>query len=172
MEICSGQYQRDLHQYGHAPAWYGTSAAWRVPFQRDAKRRYGNALAAELERGALTFRHEGIEIRGRSSSVPVVIRFEAQPRYNTYGLEPEDYPRVFADLGKESPHRMPDGSLCLFYPGDPRERRWTADLGLLALLDLSSDHLYFETYWRHTGGTAGGKWLGPEAAHGFTERSA
>jgi hypothetical protein len=159
-------------QHGSIPAWYATSAAWRMPFQRDAKRRYGSALTAQLEADALNYRHEGIEIRGRASPVPVIIRFVAQPKYNTYGLEPADYPRVYADAGADSPHRMPDGSLCLFYPGDPIERRWRADLGLLTLLDLTADHLYFETYWRHTGGTAGGQWLGPEAAHGFRGRSA
>lgn len=154
------------------PGWYAPSAAWRVPFQRDARRRYGSALTAQLGVGALSYRHEGMEIRGRESPVPVIIRFEAQPRYETYGLNPEDYPRVYADADAESPHRMPDGSLCLFYPGDPVDRRWRADLGLLALLDLTADHLYFETYWRHTGGAAGGQWLGPEAAHGFGGRSA
>lgn len=149
--------------------WYGTTPSWRVPFQRDAKRRYGSAITVSLEEGALTYHHQGLEIRGRASPVPIAIRFKMQPKYNTYGLKPEDFPRVYADSNADSPHRMPDGSLCLYYPGDPVERRWTADLGLLALLDLSSDHLYFETYWRFTGGMSGGQWLGPEAAHGFRE---
>ncbi len=151
------------------PSWYGITPSWRVPFQREAKRRYGNAITATLEEGILTYAHDGLEIRGRETPVPVVVRFEAQPKYNTYGLKPADYPRVYADRGAESPHRMPDRSLCLFYPGDPPDRRWTANLGLLAILDLAADHLYFETFWRHTGGARRGKWLGPEAPHGFRE---
>lgn len=101
--------------------------------------------------------------------MPVAISFYAQPFYDTYGLAPEDYPRVFADPGLASPHRMPDDSLCLFFPGDPLERRWTAKNGLLALINLAGDHLFFETYWRHTGGHRNGTWLSPEAPHGYAE---
>ncbi len=71
----------------------------------------------------------------------MVVKFEARPRYDTYGLMPDDYPRVYADPKELSPHRMPDGSLCLFYPGDPIDRRWTAKRGLLSLLELAVDHV-------------------------------
>jgi hypothetical protein len=99
----------------------------------------------------------------------VTIVFFASPAYDTYGLAAEDYPRVWADTDDTSPHRMPDGSLCLYYPGDPADRRWQAGLGLLTLLNLIRDHLFFEHYWRSTGGHDRGVWLGPEADHGFPE---
>ncbi|AMM34783.1 hypothetical protein SA2016_4131 (plasmid) [Sinomonas atrocyanea] len=151
--------------------WYGADPVWRLPFQRNARRHYGHTVTAHLHPGYLIYRHEGLDIPGREEPVPVEIRFEASPLYDTYGLEPQDYPRVFADSGLASPHRMPDGSLCLFYPGDPPERRWTAEAGLLALLDLAGDHLFFETYWRHSGGHRGGRWLAPEAPHGYRGRT-
>ncbi len=147
--------------------WYGEDSAWVLPFQREARRYFGDALQAELRHGCLFYRHEGLDIPGRTEPVPVSVEFKAQPPYARYGLSPEDYPRVFADRGLSSPHRMPDDSLCLFYPRDPLERRWSADRGLLALLALVADHIFFETYWRHTGGYRRGLWIGPEAPHGL-----
>lgn len=93
-----------------------------------------------------------------------------RPQYPTYGMAPQDYPRVWADPYGQSPHRMPDRSLCLYYPADPTARRWHSELGLLTLLDLARDHLFFEHNWRRTGGWRGGVWLGPEAAHGLPLR--
>lgn len=149
------------------PRWYGADPVWTLPFQRDARRHYGDEIKVDLRRDQLIYRHRGLDVPGRDRAVPVTILFEARPLYDTYGLAAQDYPRVFADAGLESPHRMPDDSLCLFYPGDPPDRRWTAEDGLLALLNLTGDHLFFETYWRHTGGRRGGKWLAPEAPHGY-----
>lgn len=149
------------------PRWYGADPVWTLPFQRDARRYYGDEVEANLRDDQLIYRHRGLDVPGREQTVPVTILFEARPLYDTYGLAAQDYPRVFADAGLESPHRMPDDSLCLFYPGDPPDRRWTAEDGLLALLNLTGDHLFFETYWRHTGGRRGGMWLAPEAPHGL-----
>ena len=63
---------------------------------------------------------------------------------------------------------------------DSRRRRWggeaptefvdrTADDGLVALFIIVADHLFFEQWWRHTGGHDGGEWLGEEVEHGFPE---
>jgi hypothetical protein len=105
---------------------------------------------------------------GVLAPVAVSVRFEHAPTYNTYGLAAQDYPRVWAERGLPSPHRMPtDDSLCLFFPHDPPERRWHSALGLLTLLDLARDHLFFEHHWRTTGGWSGGEWLGAQAPHGF-----
>ena len=152
---------------GNLTDWYGARSSWTLPFRRDAKRYYGDVVRSELHAGYLLYRHEGLDIPGRPEPVPVTVRFDAQPRYETYGLRAEDYPRVYADPGLPSPHRMPDDSLCLFYPGDPPGRRWTADNGLLKLLSLTADHIFFETYWRDTGGHDRGIWLGLEAPHGY-----
>jgi hypothetical protein len=70
-----------------------------------------------------------------------------------------------------SPHRMPDDdALCLYYPGSAPERRWRPESGLLALIDLVRDHVFFEDHWRATGGPCGGEWLGEEQPHGFPEQ--
>ena len=105
--------------------------------------------------------------------MPVTISFYDTPPYNCYGLPPADYPRVHAEPGALSPHRMPsDDALCLWYPLDPAERRWTADKGLLDLLDIITSHLLWESHWRLTGGVTGGIWAGDEAAHGLAGEAA
>jgi hypothetical protein len=148
--------------------WYGSSPAWRLPMERDAKRLYGRELTMNQTPTSLTYRHTGLRVSGRADPVPVTIQFHARPQYSLYGLAPEDYPHVFADPGARSKHRMPDDdSLCLYYVGDPVDRRWTSDKGLLSLLDLTADHLFHEDYWRSTGGTNKGIWLGAEAPHGI-----
>ena len=119
----------------------------------------------------LVYRHAGLDVPGRPRPEPVEVQFYEDPDYETYGLEPADYPRVVADPGAESKHRMPDDSLCLYYPRDPEARRWQHTDGLPALLEVIRDHLFFEDYWRATGGDGRGHgegiWLGDEAPHGF-----
>ena len=145
-------------------SWYGASAAWRIPLERDAFRLYGRQIRLHQTATTLTYIHAGLRVRGRVDPVPVAIQFDIHPRY---GLAAKDYPRVFADPGAQSKHRMLDDSLCLYYVGDPADRRWTSDKGLLSLLGLIADHLFFEGYWRSTGGESKGLWLAPEAPHGF-----
>ena len=70
-------------------------------------------------------------------------------------------PRVIASGPEESPHRYSDGSLCMWYPDDPMERRWVLDDGLLILIGLAMAHLFREAWWRETG-----QWAGEEVAHG------
>lgn len=50
-----------------------------------------------------------------------------------------------------------DGSLCLWYPGDDEDRRWTTNKGLVSLLDVVALHLYKESRFKDTG-----VWLGEE----------
>lgn len=146
--------------------WYGATAAWWVPFQRDARRKYGEQIQIVHGLDTLAYKTK-LEVPGLESLVPVTIRFYAEPPYDTYGLSPQDYPRICAAADDPSPHRMPDRSLCLYHPHDPLEQRWRSDLGLLSLINLTRDHLFFEHYWRSTGGHDGGIWLGHEAEHGF-----
>ena len=70
-------------------------------------------------------------------------------------------PSVFIDGPQYSPHRYPDDSLCMWYPGDPVKHRWVFDDGLLALLGLVMAHSFKEAWWRETG-----EWLGEEVPHG------
>lgn len=100
------------------------------------------------------------------------VQFFATPPYYCYGLPPEDYPRVYADVGLDSPHRLPGDALCLYKPHDPPQRRWRNGDGLLALLDVVRRHLLLEHGWRLTGGHRGGIWAGDEAPHGVEPRTA
>lgn len=69
-------------------------------------------------------------------------------------------PRVYVDGPADSPHRYDDGSLCMWYPRDPLERRWVFDDGLLALLGQIAAHLVKEHLWRETR-----RWPGDEVPH-------
>ena len=121
----------------------------------------------------ITYRHRGLSVLGRPDLVPVRIEFHQYPTYDCYNLAWHDYPRVFADPGAASKHRMPeDDALCLYFPWDPPERRWQYENGLVQLFDIVADHLHKELWWRHTGGPDGGDWLGEDADHGFPERYA
>ncbi|MFH8564630.1 hypothetical protein [Streptomyces sp. NPDC017988] len=98
----------------------------------------------------------------------MTIRFFESPPYATYGQKPEDFPRVHAKPGAASKHRYADDdALCLWYPYDPVEHRWTSDKGLLDLIEIVRRHLFLEHYWRLTGGVHGGRWLVEDAPHGL-----
>ncbi len=60
-----------------------------------------------------------------------------------------------------SEHRYFGPWLCLYYPGDPPERRWKLEDGLLRLFDIARRHVFGEHVWRQTG-----KWPIAEAPHG------
>ncbi len=142
--------------------WEGCDVGWLVAFEALARRKYGAALRHRSGHGRLTY-EVSLPIIARDVDVDVRIEFYRDPGYNTYGLDPIDYPRVFADPGAASPHRMPDDSLCLYYPGDPESGRWTADDGLDELLNLTARHLFAEEFWRQDFKT----WPFDEAPHGF-----
>lgn len=63
-----------------------------------------------------------------------------------------------------SEHRNGSIALCLYYPTDPPERRWTLDQGLARLFDLARQHLLCE-YLVQIGQT----WPIEEAPHGATQ---
>jgi hypothetical protein len=81
-------------------------------------------------------------------------------------------PHVFVDgpAGRDSsPHRFPTRGyrrLCIWYPSDPVEQRWVPDDGLLMLFGMIAHHLFKEEWWRESGGTDGGEWLGDQYPHG------
>jgi hypothetical protein len=82
------------------------------------------------------------------------------------------HPEVFAlDGDRRSKHRNPpwdngeeavSAHLCLYYRGDPEERIWTLDDGLIRLFDLARKHLDAEHIWRATG-----VWPMEDAEHGY-----
>jgi hypothetical protein len=151
--------------------WYGLQQAWLEPLEADAWQEHGDDLRVSTFPGRRLYR-VSVEVPGRRQRVEITINFYERPPYDCYGLPPEEYPRVSACTFGPSPHRMPsDGSLCLYYPRSAPERRWRPENGLLALIDLARDHVFFEDYWRETGGKDGGEWLGAEQPHGFSEEA-
>lgn len=166
-----------------APAinWYGSSVSWRAAVEYGADVEFGpygvrldecptHLLISPSARLSYDFR---LEIRGRAAPVPVQINFWQNPPYCLFGQAPQDYPRVFSEVGAVSKHRMlDDGALCLWYPFDSSERRWVARDGLPRLVRIVQDHLFYEHYWRMTGAFDGGTWLGDEAEHGLAQHDA
>lgn len=147
--------------------WYGVKRSKLDPLEADALAVHGDQLRISVFRGRRVYRVP-IDVPGRIEPVEVTINFYEHPPYDCYGLPPAAYPRVFASTTAASPHRMPgDGALCLYYPRSAPERRWRPENGLLALIDLVRDHVFFEDHWRDTGGHLGGEWLGAEQPHGF-----
>jgi hypothetical protein len=121
----------------------------------------------------LQYKHAGVYVPSRGP-VPVLVEFPEYPLYNLYGRPVQDYPRVFADIGAESPHRLydnDDDALCLYHPHDAGDRTWCAADGLALLFNLAANHLFFELHWRATGGSGDangdgkGVWLGDELPH-------
>lgn len=165
--MSDGRPARDNRAGRPDGTWYGLQPWWQIPLEAAARREHGRQLQLLVHPDRITYRLP-VEVRGRRDLVEVTIDFHAQPPYDCYTLPAQEYPRVFAVPGASSPHRMPaDGALCLWYPHDPPERRWRPAHGLLALIDLARDHVFFEDHWRATGGRRGGEWLGDEQPHGF-----
>jgi hypothetical protein len=82
------------------------------------------------------------------------------------GAEPEV---LCLDGPRDSPHRFGRRSvhLCLYYPGDPEERRWSVSDGLIRLFDLARRHLMCEHLWRAHGRRAR-DWPVAQAPHDVT----
>lgn len=119
-----------------------------------------------LHRDWKEYHHEGLRVIGRRDLVPVTIVFEPWRVLPPVVFLPGvDFPTVYAGDMAGSPHRYDDGSLCLYYPADPPQRRWTSKRGLSSLLSLVADHLFFEDVYRDTE-----TWIAPEAPHGFATK--
>lgn len=157
--------------------WVAAQPFWQLLMDSGARREHPGDITMEFTssippRGrsrVLIYRHRGMRVRGLPGRFPVEVQFWENPYYATYGLSPLDYPRVFADFGAPSKHRMPDdGALCLWYPHDPVEMRWVHTDGLAMLLRLVADHLLCEAAWREDGADeVTSIWPSEEAPHGF-----
>ena len=119
----------------------------RLKFERGAMSQFPNLVGSRIG--------GGYEYR---ATVPVP-HYEAGKIHIRFSSK-SDVPSVFANGSKGSPHRYPDGSLCMWYPGDPIDRRWVFDDGLLHLIGLIITHLFKEAWWRETG-----EWVGEEVPH-------
>ena len=98
--------------------WKGNDPAWVASFEARARASYGVALRRIEVPGRLTY-ELAVDVIGRDAKTSVRIEFPRHPAYLTYGLDPIDFPRVFADENLRSPHRMPDRSLCRTTPVTP-----------------------------------------------------
>ena len=119
----------------------------RLKFERGVKSQFPNLVASQVKGG---YKYRGTVPVPHYESRKVHIRFSGN----------SDVPSVFADGPRDSPHRYPDGSLCMWYPLDPISRRWVFEDGLLDLIGLTMLHLFKEAWWRETG-----EWLGEEVPH-------
>ncbi|MEX0992210.1 MAG: hypothetical protein WD004_08090 [Actinomycetota bacterium] len=119
----------------------------------------------DAEMDTLTYKLEALEVVGDDVDYSLTIRFHRDPPFDTFGLAAEDYPEIRTSPARASKHLFPDGRQCVWKPGDPVEERWTADQGLLVLIELVRRQLFFALHWRRSGGPRRGEWL-MEDAHG------
>ena len=102
---------------------------------------------------------------GSDGRLQLVALFPGEP----YRIDPDV---LCLDGPRTSKHRNPpfeggvfgkSAHLCLYYRGDPGERRWRPDNGLLGLFDLGRIHVATEHAWRRDK-----RWPGDDAPHGPT----
>ena len=130
----------------HGP-WFGNDAE-RARFELTARSR---RLPFHRQRTGGGIEYTATIVLGHFQDRTATIRFEAKA---------PSFVSVAADGPRDSPHRYPDGHLCMWHPDDPDEHRWILSDGLGPLIEHVALHLYREAYWRTTG-----EWLGPEAPH-------
>ncbi|MGW2649870.1 hypothetical protein ACWC2T_34415 [Streptomyces sp. NPDC001393] len=134
------------------PAWYTRPAA-RIAFQHRLA-----ACVQPVEAIRPPRRHRGGFALAIKLDVPDVTEQTVTIVFNPAAPE---MPYVYTDGPSESPHRYSDGALCMWFPYDPPELRWTRSDGSAALLGHVVAHLLREEWWRSTG-----EWPGEEAPHG------
>ena len=137
-------------------AWFDELASLYA-FERDARRELGSLRRSDASRPRRLVYQFALEVPAYDERREVRIEFPA-----THAV----LPSVFVDGPDDSPHRYEDGSLCMYHPSDPPERRWIPNEGLAALIDCIRTHLFQEAEAR-----AGRGWPGDEAPHGPARRS-
>lgn len=162
-------------------AWvaHGAGPAFRLSLERgllshfDDLRRKGNDEHVAIDAGVnvLTYTITGMKVPGDTVRHNVAIEFHRKPSYNTFGLPAHDFPRVTTDDLRPKHHAYPaltisDGPLCLWYPHDPEDRRWTSRRSLVDLIEMVRRHLFLEQHYR-----VRRIWLMEDAPHGFPEAS-
>ena len=142
-----------MNRYGkkHGGPWYGEGGR-RILFEREVRQHH-----PEL-RAATTTRHR---CAGRLYTLKVdVPHFEPRVVQVLFKKSHPEFPRITVDGPTASPHRYPDGSLCIWYPWDSQENKWVFDDGFNELVGHITLHLFREAYWRMSA-----EWLGPEGPH-------
>lgn len=144
-------------------AWYGADLSFLYPLERDARRSLPEEVTWRYQPHVVRYVVEQLHVPGDLETHDLTIEFWRQPPYDTYGQAPMDYPRVFTTVARRRKHVFDDGALCLWYPWDPIERRWTHELGLLVLIEMVRRQLLLEMHWFLTG-----DWPLDEAPHGLS----
>jgi len=130
----------------------------RSVFELGARHHFDSLVARSTGRRASRARAYEVTI-----CVPDSEAHHVKIEFNAHHLT---HPEIRVDGPTESPHRYPDGSLCLWWPNDPEAQRWVVADGLLHLLRLIAVHLLREDWWRDFE-----EWLGPEVLHGPRKES-
>jgi hypothetical protein len=131
-------------------AWFDDLASLYT-FERDARRELGALHRSDARRPRRLVYELVVDVPVHDDRRRVRIEFPAAGAV---------VPSVFVDGPDDSPHRYADGSLCMYHPGDPPERRWMPNDGLAALVDCIRTHLFQEAEARARRG-----WPGDEASH-------
>lgn len=154
-------------------AWWRTDLTLITQFERDAERDGDRSIRRVTERHLRTYRalepyvkKAGIrsvfgwlaDAEGPWPTITLAAIFPGNPRD---GAEPEV---LSLDGPTTSPHRFNEHRLCLYFPDDPPNARWTLSDGLHGLFDMARRHVYAEALWREKK-----RWLIPEAPHGETK---
>jgi len=123
-------------------------------FERGAREQFHSLKAINKRSGHKIWREYRLTINVPEYDCSREVVIKMQPDCN--GL-----PKVTVDGPTNSPHRYDedDGELCMWYPYDPKKRKWIFSDGLLHLLVLIQFHLFREAWWRETGGVENGEWL-------------
>ena len=160
--------------------WYGWDGEWRRSLLAGMRDWPQLDVSTVLAPSWVAF-WMTLEAPARAEPFEAVAIFEPSGTRETYGLPAMDSPRVFGGLPARTPrllprhmhlamsevvpnHRNPDGSMCLWYPRDVPERRWTHDKGLISLAHIITNQVVAEDMVR-----AGHEWPLDEEGHGFPQ---
>lgn len=127
--------------------WYGTDPCFFYPLEWQVRAQLVEPFSYSHQSGVLRYLVHGLVVPGDQMRHDITIEFWRVPPYSTFGLQPQDYPRVFTSVTRRRKHVFEDGSLCIWQPKDSGERRWTSDLGLLVLIEMVRRHLLLEMHW-------------------------
>lgn len=119
-----------------------------------ARRRFAANVAAQIafERDA---RRGGTEFEAEIVATPAAVRYTFpvevpvyDERRSAVALVGDGEPAVYLDGPECARHRYPGGELCMWYPYDPPEERWTPTDGLGGLINHVREHAYCEAECR------------------------
>lgn len=140
--------------------WYGADPCFWYPLETHARRELRERYVFEYSAEVLRYRVYSLVVPGDESVHDITIEFWRDPPYNTFGLLPQNYPRVFTNVVRPRKHAFDDDSLCIWHPQDAQSLRWTSDDGLLVLVEMIRRHLLLEIDFFFTG-----KWAIEDAPH-------